>query len=167
MAKAEDNYGKALFELGVPDSEIRESQTILRENPNLFDVLCNPTVTRKQKHHIVDAVFPYQARNFLKVLCDNGKAESLPEIYTAYKRCCLENDNVLEAEFIYVNEPSEEQLAALKQKLKDLYNKSGVKLIRRQDPSLIGGFLCRVGDVEYDYSVKGRLRRLHRKLVRG
>ena len=45
------------------------------------------------------------------------------------------------------------------------YQKDKVALALEKKPELIGGFVLRVGDIEEDYSMKGRLNRLERRLA--
>ncbi|WP_206458845.1 ATP synthase F1 subunit delta [Anaerovorax sp. IOR16] len=165
MNKQADSYGRALFEIGIKKRIIEESRKLYSKNPALKEALCNPSVTKEEKHRVIDAIFSPKIRNFLKVLCDNGSMDQFEEIYRSYEGCCLESENILTAKLIYVTEPQTEQLEAMKQTLALKYDKDSVKLDMKQDASLIGGFLLRVGDEEYDYSVKGRLAQLYKKLA--
>jgi len=160
-----DSYGRALFDMGVEKKLIEESWNLYKENPELKKALSNPSVTKEEKHKVIDLLFPQPMHNFLKVLCDNGKIDLLEKIYKSYERIYLDSENVLTTEMIYVTEPSAEQVADIKRKLVLRYNKDSVKLEMKQDSSLVGGFILRVGDQEYDYSINGRLARLYKKLA--
>ena len=46
------------------------------------------------------------------------------------------------------------------------YRKNDVTFDIREDASLLGGFILKAGDFEYDYSLDGRLKRLQHKLTR-
>ena len=45
------------------------------------------------------------------------------------------------------------------------YNKETVELTMVEQPELIGGFVLKVGDIEEDNSIRGRLNRLEKKLT--
>ena len=53
----------------------------------------------------------------------------------------------------------------MKAYLANKYGKQTVELSMVEDKSLIGGFVLRVGDKEEDYSMKGRLDRLEKRLT--
>ena len=45
------------------------------------------------------------------------------------------------------------------------YNKETVELTMVEQTELIGGFVLKVGDIEEDNSIRGRLNRLEKKLT--
>lgn len=165
MKRESDSYARALFDMGIEKKRIEESWNLYKETPELKKALSNPSVTKEEKHKVIDLLFPEPMRNFLKVLCDNGKIDLFKKIYESYEKMDMDSKNVLTAEMIYVTEPSTEQIADIKRKLVLKYNKDSVKLEMKQDASLVGGFILRVDDQEYDYSVNGRLARLYKKLA--
>ncbi|MEW3583881.1 F0F1 ATP synthase subunit delta, partial [[Clostridium] symbiosum] len=75
-------------------------------------------------------------------------------------------DGILRAELTCVTPPSEEQLQGMKKYLCRRYRKNDVTFDIREDASLLGGFILKAGDFEYDYSLDGRLKRLQHKLTR-
>lgn len=165
MNKKADSYGEALFEIGINKKIIEESRNFYKKNTALKEALCNPSVTKEEKHRVIDSLFLPEIRNFLKVLCDNGMMDEFTDIYRAYETLCLDHQNVLRADLTYATELLPEQIEAMKRKLEKKYKKDSVKLEMKQNPSLIGGFVLRIGDEEYDYSVKGRLSQLYNKLA--
>lgn len=66
----------------------------------------------------------------------------------------------------YVTEPDAEQLKKIKQMLMKKYQKQDVELRLVKDSSLGGGFVIRTGDVETDWSIKGRMKQLEQILMR-
>lgn len=165
MIRSADSYGNVLFDLNIPAGAISDSKKLLAENPELAGALSNPAVTCSEKHRIIERLFPDEVKNFLKVLCDNGRMGDIHLVGEVYEACRLESENILRAELTYANRLSPEQIEALKQKIMKKYGKAGVNLTVKRDASLIGGFVLRVGDEEYDRSVKGRLSRLYRQLA--
>jgi F-type H+-transporting ATPase subunit delta len=59
---------------------------------------------------------------------------------------------------------TEEQMRALSERFAQRLGRK-IKATQKRDPSLLGGFLVRVGDVVYDYSVSHQLEQLHHKMV--
>ena len=76
-----------------------------------------------------------------------------------------EKNGVLQAKLDYVLEPTEDEVAQMNAYLAGKYHKDEVELALEKKPELIGGIVLRVGDIEEDYSMKGRLTRLERRLA--
>lgn len=97
--------------------------------------------------------------------CAHRHVEEIYDISKAFRACCLSHEHKAAAELYYVTEPD----GAQKQKIKEfLCRKTGaaeVELTLVCKPELIGGFVLRAGDQEYDWSLKGRLERLRQKLT--
>ena len=55
----------------------------------------------------------------------------------------------------------------LKEKLKEMTGKKEVVLEVKEDPSLIGGIITKIGDVIYDGSIKTQLNILKENIKRG
>ena len=89
----------------------------------------------------------------------------MDDIFVAYKKTYDENSGILCAEMSYVMEPDAKQVEQMKAYLANKYGKQTVELSLVEDKSLIGGFVLRVGDKEEDYSMKGRLDRLEKRLT--
>ena len=60
------------------------------------------------------------------------------------------------AKLFYVTEPDEEQLAGILEFFCREY-KEGCAAFNGRGSELMGGFVLKTGDVEYDYSLKGQL----------
>lgn len=73
----------------------------------------------------------------------------------------------LSAEIIYVVPPTEEQLAKIKSFLQDKYQTEDLTVSLKEDKNLLGGFVIRIGSDEYDWSMRGRLQQIGRKMMEG
>ncbi len=166
MMQAAINYGQVLYELSIPESAIEEAALALKSVPELKHVLESPVVAKSSKHRIIDRIFSESIRNFLKVLVDRRDMELAEDIFKAWRSYVCKKEGILEASLYYVTDPGEEQLQEIKKMLCRNYQKRDVKLRMVEDPGLIGGFIIRVGDVETDWSLKGRLRQLEQKIMR-
>ncbi|GAA6291589.1 F0F1 ATP synthase subunit delta [Enterocloster asparagiformis] len=159
------NYATALYELSIPGEAVDETDALFAQAPQLRQVLSSPVTSLKEKHAAIVRIFPPAMQNFLKELCDNQDADRIGEILEAYRGLCLEKNGILRAELRCAVQPTGEQLEQMTARLCRKYHKSDVRWTIRHDPSLIGGFVIRVGDVESDWSLKGRLKQLQQKLM--
>ena len=73
----------------------------------------------------------------------------------------------LSAEITYVVPPTEEQLAKIRSFLQDKYRTKDLTVSLKEDKNLLGGFVIRIGSDEYDWSMRGRLQQIGRKMMEG
>lgn len=166
MTQAAINYGRVLWEMGLSEEAVRETDDIFLKSPELKQALKSPVVSRETKRRIIDRVFPREIRSFIKVLSDRQEISLWTEIFLTWQSLDFEQKGILMAEFIYAKDPGEERIQGIRDFLCKKYKKKDVRLHMVRDSGLIGGFIIRVGDVETDYSLAGRLKQLELKLVR-
>lgn len=159
MTQLSKNYGRVLYELGISKEAIEESRT-LAGSRELMEALGSPVVSKKAKHNIVDRIFPKEMHNFVKLLSDYGSVSYIEEIFDAYDAYVNERNGIITASLVCVTPPSQEQKERIEQFLMGEYGKSKVKLDISTDESLIGGFILKTEDNEYDWSLKGRISQL-------
>lgn len=166
MTQAASNYGQVLYEMKVPEKMVEEAQTVFRQVPQLKEALKSPVVKRSEKHRVIDRVFPEELQSFFKVLCEHQDVDCIEDLFEAYHEYACEQREILQADLYYVTEPEKEQLEKIRQMLKEKYQKQDVELNLIKDAGLAGGFIIRVGDIETDWSIRGRLKQLEQILMR-
>ena len=57
MTETARTYAIVLYELGIPEEMVREAVKLLKENPELPEVLNSPVVPLKSKHAVIEKVF--------------------------------------------------------------------------------------------------------------
>ena len=105
-------------------------------------------------------------KNFLKMVCKNGRMRQIREIFEVYETYSKSQRKILQATLIYVTEPTKEQEEKFKVFLKERYGCRDVELKLLEDRELIGGFVLRAGEREFDWSIRGRIKQLEQKLIR-
>ncbi len=171
MTQISINYAKALCELNITQDVIEMTGNILSETPQLMEVITSPVVAMNKKHEILsrvfsDSQFGKNFVNFLKLLCDNHCFDLIFEIFEAYGQCMDEKNNIMQATLIYVTRPDDRQIEGIKNFLKKKEGAKDARIRFVQDDSLIGGFVLRYKDREYDWSLAGRIKGLRNNLVR-
>ena len=164
-------YGTVLYELKVPEKMVRETGRIFQENPELKAVLDDPTLQETKKEAIIGKIwkepdFSSTMVHFLKKACEEGCIGQMEDIADAWRSYSLEKEGVMEAELHYVTMPGAAQITGMKQFLCRKYNKKDVNIRLVNQPDLVGGFVLKAGDTEYDYSLKGQLSKLRQAVVR-
>lgn len=166
MTQQAANYAKVLFSLGLSKESIENAVQLLLNNRELFDALDNPVVKLTEKEAVIDAIFTYEIRNFLKVLCANQKIRLIDKIFEEYENLVFDCKNITKAQLTYVVKPNETELEQIKDMICNKYKKAGVSLKLQEDASLIGGYELTVGNTVYDKSIKGTLLELQMALAR-
>ena len=163
MTNLAQDYGKLLFQLNYPTETVENFYNILNGSDELLTALDNPTVTKAVKHNIIDKIFDKEVSSFVKCLCDNGRITSYAEVYKVYKELIDDKEGILKATLFVTENPDDDELKGMENMLKSKYNKEKVNISVVNDPELIGGFILKVGDIEYNKSFKYTFNKLKQK----
>ena len=117
-----------------------------------------------QKEKAVGRIFEKKLADFICVLCKYRHAELLLR-FSGVSGIYNEQNHILNAVLYYVTPPAKEQLEEIKKFLEQKYGAEDTALELKEDKSLVGGFILRVEDQEFDYSLKGRINALQQKLI--
>ena len=173
-ARAALRYAKAVMELAVDqkkvkavESDMRTIQDTVAENDNLREMLVNPILKTSDKEAVLRGIFkntdPISGELFA-LLGRNKRIGMLGEVarqfVLLYER--MQGQDVAHVVTAVPLTPELEKkiLAQLKQ-----ITGKEVTLDNEVDPSLIGGFVLRVGDLEYNASIASKLANLKREFT--
>ena len=154
----------------LTDTVLDQMQTIrqiFRENPDYVKLLSEPSIPKEERTKLLDTAFGTEAErylvNFLKLLCERG-------ILGEYSGCCEEftrrynvDHNIATAVVTSAVALTDEQMAALKDKLEKISGKT-VTLTQKTDPTVLAGLKVELEGKQLDGTVKSRLDGLSRKL---
>ncbi len=167
MMQIVDVYAKALLESGISDKALTDACTVLEACPMLWEMLCNPTVAKKEKQNVIKRIFGEEITSFLQVLCDNGKMQLLFAIQKAYHDLLRQKQNIGTATVYCTIIPEQSQKDAIAQMLCKLEHKKEFILHWQEDKTLLGGICIQCGNKQYDRSVRNSLNLLRKNLVQG
>ena len=128
-------------------------------------MLSDPRVRFAEKEKCLDRIFTPPFSSFMKVLCKHERVYALTEIFEAYRDLCRQKAGTVRAQLLCVEPPSAEQTEKMRAFVKKKFGAANVELDIAVQPDLLGGFILRCGDCEYDRSVKGKLDKLQQKLT--
>ena len=167
-------YAEALFKASSNGADLNSTVAWVEElaaiaaDPQLRQLADNPKVTVEQVLDVITGVarsaLPDAARNFLRVIIENGRLDALPEVAVQFRGIVNRLNNSSDA-IVYSAFPVEE--AALNDISAALQKRFGRKLNLsvKIDASLIGGVRVVVGDEVLDTSVKARLEQMKAALT--
>ncbi|MGI9548082.1 MAG: ATP synthase F1 subunit delta [Flavobacteriaceae bacterium] len=170
-SRAAVRYAKAALEISIEskattavEKDMRGILETLEESKELRDVLDNPIITGEQKKSILLKVFAKSeeiTKNLLTLLVDNKRISVLDEVASKYiyLHDLMKGEKVAEITTA-IPLPSE----LFKEILKKVENLTGSKvaLENKIDESIIGGFVLRVGDMQFNASIANQLNSLKR-----
>ena len=167
-------YAEALFKASSNGADLNSTVAWVEElaaiaaDPQLRQLADNPKVTVEQVLDVITGVarsaLPDAARNFLRVIIENGRLDALPEVAVQF-RAIVNRLNGSSDAIVYSAFPVED--AALNDISDALQKRFGRKLNLsvQIDASLIGGVRVVVGDEVLDTSVKARLEQMKAALT--
>jgi F-type H+-transporting ATPase subunit delta len=160
-------YAEALFKSSQGDlngaAQWLDALGTVAENAQLLQFAGNPKVSDQQVFDVVEDVakaqLPGNAKNFLRMVIENGRLAALPEIAVQFR--ALKNaqsgssDAVVYSAFPIPANTLGDVAGALEKRFGRKLN-----VTVAEDPSLIGGIRVVVGDEVLDTSVKARLEQM-------
>ena len=173
-ARAALRYAKALMDLASEQNKgakiVEDMRTILvtlSENESLQQVLSSPVHKTADKQQVLAELFDKSdalTREMFNLLGSNKRIGLLGEVASQYIRLYerLQGQDVAKVTTAVPLTPELES-KILSQLKKITGNEVAVE--NEVDPSLIGGFILRVGDLEYNASVANTLANLKRDLI--
>lgn len=138
-------------------------------NAELRAAFENPSVSAKQKIAILDGLnkklaFNAVLRNFVAVLIDHGRIGALDEVIAAFHAEMQSRAGIQQAEVTTTRTLNDQEREGLLKGIQKIAG-SKVEAIFKEDKTILGGAVVRIGSTVYDGSVKGRLDRLKEVLV--
>jgi F-type H+-transporting ATPase subunit delta len=176
MAAAQRIYARALFEaaqsqdrVGVVRDELHQLAAALDATPELDGFLANPQVDPTAKTEVLDQVTEGAEpllRNAVRLLASKGRAGELRAFREEYDLLVDRAEGRVQVELTTAYELSDDELRSIVARIEDASGRK-VEATRQVDPSLVGGVILQAGSLRVDASVRGRLERLRRELVKG
>ena len=171
--RAAIRYAKAILEIaqskGVADAVNVDMKTIaltVTENLELKNFIENPTLKVDQKQSALLEVFADAnpvTKSLFHLLFENKRFEILGAIALEYNGL-FDTMNGVEVATVTTAVPMDEALEAkVLAKIATLSDKK-ITIINTVDSAIIGGFIIRIGDKQYNAAVANRLQVLKREL---
>jgi len=131
--------------------------------------LVNPSIPKEQKLKVLDAIAAKigmvpQVRNFIAVIMDHQRLGDLNEILEEYHVIADEGSGLTEAEITSARALEGSDRAELEAQVSKLVG-GKIRATYKEDSSLLGGAVVRVGSTVYDGSIRAQLERLKQRLV--
>ena len=169
--RAASRYAQALISLAQEEKsmdKILEQTTAieksLNESNDLRSVLNSPVIKNDDKLNIVKSVFKSfdpMLLNMFNILSENNRFDHLRSICESYAHLYNDIHNIQEAHITSSIKLDDAQLKVLKAKIKSMTGNEA-KVTTSVNKDLLGGFILRLNDLQYDASISGQLNKLKR-----
>ncbi len=176
MSAVGRRYAKALLDLareqGQVDVVLEDVSALSdawRASAELRHIVRNPVLPRPALKGALNAVteklgVSRLVRNTVNLLADKGRLAQLEDVLQALEELAEAETGHVRVEVTSAKPLSDAYYARLTDKLERVTAKQ-VVLVKKQDPSLIGGVVTRVGDQIFDGSLSNRLSELKETLL--
>ena len=168
-------YAQAAFDIAKEKGDLKAWSDMLQliaavaSDAVLSDMISNPSIEREKIVEIIVDVcgdnLDELAKNFVKVLADNGRLNVATEIAQGYEERRAEAEKTVEAEVTSAFPLNDAQVKSMTEALKKRLGRE-VTLITTVDESIVGGAIIRAGDLMIDGSVSGQLDNLATTLMK-
>jgi F-type H+-transporting ATPase subunit delta len=173
-SRAAARYAKALLSLAKDKNvanEVNDDMTTISEtianSSDLRNFLKNPVIKNNMKKSALLEIFRSVngvTSGLFAVLIENNRLDILPLVAKNYNRLFDEMNGVQVARVTTAIPLTPALEAKIQQKVKELTGNEA-KIENIIDESIIGGFILRVGDIQYNGSVSAQLTNLKRELL--
>ena len=168
-------YAKSLIDLAEEQNALEVVRTdmelflhTLRANPTLKAVLKNPILGPDKKGAILTQLFGTRLHpmimTFFGIVVRKGRSEVLFETSKEFINAYNLRKNIVKATVTSAAPLSAENIKEVEAVVKE-FTKGEIILTANVDPALIGGFVLKVGDKQFDTSISTKLNRLKKEFA--
>lgn len=170
-------YAKAIMDLAIQkgiDKQVLDDMELFRsvcmENREFVLMLRSPLIQGDKKKQILQSLFKDKMNPLVMeafaLITHKNRSSVLATIGEEYIQLYRRLHNITEIQVITAGPVSEATRSSLLTKIQELLARQAgksnttISLVEKIDPTLIGGFILKAGDLQYDQSFSESLRRL-------
>jgi len=169
-------YARAFLDIGVAKGtfeqlgkEMDELAATYSASRDLAEALTNPVFPMSRRRAVLEAVLAEMAvspitKNFLLLLLDRERVPYVPAIARELRAMVDERAGRVRAMVTSARPLAGEHVSSIQAGLEKASGKK-VILEKKEDPTLIGGVVAKVGDVVYDGSVRTQLEQMRERFL--
>ena len=172
---AAQRYAKALLDLALEkkalddlDRDVSALSAAFKSIRDLQLFIQSPVITSSKKIQIMSALFAQQTSalclEFLKLVCRQRREALLPEIFTSYTQLRLQQQGIEKINLVSAVELDAATKSSIYKSVRAAWGASTV-IEESVKSELIGGFIIRQGDRQWDHSVARQLQSIRKQLI--
>lgn len=174
MSRAAIRYAKAILDIAqtsgkadAVNNDMNSIVTAVADSLELKDFLLSPIIKMEVKKSALSEIFSNvqaETNSLFHLLYENKRFEILASIATEYNRLFDESNGIELAKVTTAFPITAELETKVLAKIAEFSNKK-ITIENIVNPSIIGGFILRVGDQQYNASVSSKLSELKREFA--
>ena len=141
---------------------------VCKSSKDFVSLLNNPIVNPHKKNDIFDILFgksmDKMSMGFIKLITKNSRENLLPYIADSFISQFKTYKNIIEVHLTSAVPLEKSVKEKVMEKVKESFTGT-IELHEQIDPSLIGGFVVRIGDKQLDSSIANQLKNLNHILL--
>ena len=143
--------------------------TVCEQNTDFLDMLKSPIVKSDRKASILKLVFEKEvcelSMKFINLVLEKKREAILGAIANSFMDLYNDLKNIVKATVVTANAITEDTRNKVLSQLKLVAGDANILIEEQVDESIIGGFVLRIGDTEYNASIANKLQQLKREFV--
>ncbi len=173
MSRAAIRYARAILQKATEDKteavlfgDMQSVYGTIEGSRELQNVLQSPVIKANDKKEALLKIFSGQSElthSLIKVLVSNKRTPLLGNVAKSFLDIYNEQEGIKVATVTTAVPLSDELEQKVMAKVKELTGSEKVTLTNEVDPEIIGGFILRVGDIQYNASIANQLGNLKRE----
>jgi F-type H+-transporting ATPase subunit delta len=168
-------YSKALFTLAQEKNILDEIQEDIKlihaicvSEPEFIRLIEYPVLPASKKIEILKNVFEGKIKTetlkFLELVTTKRRESDLPAMARAFLKKYKDIKGIKTITFTSVEDINDSIRNVIKDIIQNRYN-AKTELIEQKDEKIIGGFILRIDDEQYDASVANQLEKIKREFI--
>jgi len=173
QARVAKRYAKALFDLATEKNsldtvynDINLVNDSISNNRDLGLLLKTPIVTSDRKEKVMDSLFGGKiielTHAYIKLIVGKGRESIIPDIATEFIEHYKTTKGITTANVTTAVPLHNETRSAIIKLIEDA-TKQQIELVDTVNPNMIGGYIIKVGDRQFDTSINRKLEELKRE----
>ncbi len=174
MSRAAIRYAKAIIEIATDsnnttavNNDMKTIVSAIKESEELKDFLSNPIVNDTVKMSALSEIFPslqVETKGLFQLLLANKRFEILDAIALQFINLFDVKSGIEQAVVTTAVPLTADLEVQVMNKLKE-FSTNTISITNVVDASIIGGFVLRIGDKQYNASVANKLQQLKREFT--
>ena len=171
-----NRYASALFQvakeqklLDTLESELRVVREVVQKHTDFNTIIASPKLSKENKKKVLEKIFSGAnplLLNTLKLLVDRQREGFIAPVADHFIALADNEKGIAEGVVTSVRPLTEEETKALSKAFAAKVGKKSLRLENIVDSNLLGGVKLQIGNRIYDGSLKGKLERLERQILR-
>jgi len=168
-------YAKALILSGIDNKCLDEFKAdmeligdTIKKNPMFGQILDNPVIKPQQKRKVLNELLVKHVHpltlNFIHLIIRNRREILLADVSRSFIALYEKSKGIKRAHVVSATGMDEPAKKQLQHHLNRMFQ-ADVKMTDETNPDLIGGFILRVDDQQYDASMSSALKRMRKTLT--